>query len=110
MTSKAVQDGTIVLAFKISALDDAVLNFKAPWDFRVNDSSGIEFKQASMNTEDFKKDLSEFIFLMSGVAKDGVDSGDVEFSLKVFTCTRDKKSCFTDTHTGNVAWKKIKTE
>ncbi len=77
-----------------------------PWSLTLTDTKGLklEAKDGKYVTKSFDESLPGF--QVQAPIEAGVSSGHVNYDIKAFVCTEDKKQCFPQQHKGSFDWKK----
>ncbi|MDQ3231506.1 MAG: hypothetical protein M3Q07_06760 [Pseudobdellovibrionaceae bacterium] len=114
----SVKDKSVELEFKIKLLNEGKktdkeadqkevqISKEGPWTLELVNTQGLklETKDGKFISKTFDEKLPGF------TVKAGLDgatpSGKVDYMMRAFVCTTDKKTCYTERHTGSLEWKK----
>lgn len=79
---------------------------EGPWSVTFTQAPGLklEMKDGKYVNKAFDEKLPGF--KLTAPIESKVSSGKVEYDLKAFVCTEDKKQCFPQQHKGSFDWKK----
>lgn len=86
--------GEVNLTFSTLPVGDLVINSEGPWKLEIKSTKGIQPTKLIYKVDEWKKDISGFIVPIK--VNQGVKSGDVEFKLTSFVCTKDKSMCYRE--------------
>lgn len=82
------------------------LTADAPWLLTLNNVKGLKLttKDGKFSTNTFDEKLPGF--KVKAPLESGVNAGSIEYSVKAFICTDDKKQCYPQFHKGTIDWKR----
>lgn len=97
-----VRDGAEGKQFslKINPNADMKVTLDAPWKLEVKGHDGLTLAKTTYGKADMDEKLPGFVL----TAKADKASGDLEYTLTSFICTKDKTQCFREVHSGKQAW------
>lgn len=83
-----------------------VISKEAPWQVAFTQAPGLnlEMKDGKFVSKVFDEKLPGFK-VTAPIASDA-KSGRIDYDVKAFVCTKDKKQCFPQQHKGTIDWKK----
>ena len=105
--TKAVANASdLQLEFSVKADSGYKLTLDAPWQLTLNNVNGLklETKDGKFSTSNFDEKLPGF--KVTAPLDASVKSGKIEYSMKAFVCTEDKKQCYPQFHKGTIDWKR----
>lgn len=82
------------------------LTTDAPWQLTLNNVKGLklETKDGKFSTNTFDEKLPGF--KIKAPVEAGINSGSIDYTVKAFICTDDKKQCYPQFHKGTIDWKR----
>lgn len=82
------------------------ITHEGPWSVTITSAPGLklEMKDGKYVNKTFVESIPGFKVVAPIDGK--VSSGKVEYDLRAFVCTEDKKQCFPQQHKGSFDWKK----
>lgn len=85
---------------------DMVISRDAPWQMVFTQAPGLklEMQDGKFVSKAFDEHLPGFK-VSAPIAADS-KSGRIDYDIKAFVCTKDKKQCFPQQHKGSIDWKK----
>lgn len=100
----AAQGKALTFTFTVKPDADMKITREGPWSVTLTDTKGLklDLKDGKFTT----KELNEAIpgFEVKTEAEPGVKSGKVNYTVKAFVCSADKKHCYPQEHKGTLDW------
>jgi|NOAtaT_6_FD_contig_31_8777249_length_840_multi_3_in_0_out_0_2 hypothetical protein len=77
---------------------------EGPWSLTLTSAPGLklDLKEGKFETKEFIESMPGFTIKAPVEA----DKGKIEYSVKAFVCTNDKKHCYPQMHKGSIDWSK----
>ncbi len=100
--SKA-QGDNLEFTFKAQAKEGMEINLEGPWKLDVKGHDGLNLAKTSFPKGEMNEKLPGFVFATAG--KPTKDSGELEYTMVAFVCTKEKTQCFREVYTGKAGWK-----
>lgn len=105
-TKTAVVGQNLEIEVKVKPDADMVISKEAPWQVAFTQAPGLklEMKDGKYVSKVFDEKLPGFKIVapLDAAAKEGK----IDYEVKAFVCTVDKKQCFPQQHKGSIDWKK----
>ncbi|HYX39519.1 MAG TPA: hypothetical protein VE954_40995 [Oligoflexus sp.] len=109
----SVKGKTVELAFKIKLLNEekksekdyVQISREGPWTLELINTKGLklETKEGKFTTLTFDDSLPGF--KVKAELDGAAPAGKVDYMVRAFVCTTDKKTCYTERHKGSLDWK-----
>ena len=96
------KDGNLEFVFKIEPNSDMSVTFDAPWTLDIKNAEGLTLSKEKLKKSDLDQKLPGF--KVSTTAAPKAKSGEVEYKLVSFICTKDKTRCYREVHKGKHNW------
>lgn len=94
----------LVLKFVVKPNADMMVTKEGPWSVTLTETKGLklELKDGKFQS----KELNESIpgFEVKTEAEAGSTSGKVDYVVRAFVCSTDKKHCYPQQHKGSLNW------
>lgn len=102
----APKDKTVELQFKVKPDQGMQISKEAPWTLQLVNTQGLklETKDGKFETKSFDEALPGF--LVKAELEGAAVTGKVDYTIRAFVCTNDKKHCYPQLHKGSLEWKK----
>lgn len=106
-TQSAVKEKGVELEFKIKPNKGMQISKDGPWSLQLVNTKGLklETKDGKFETKTFDEALPGF--KVKAELDGAAPTGKVEYTMKAFVCSDDKKHCYPQLHKGSLVWKKI---
>ncbi len=105
-TKTSVVGSNLEIEVKVQPDADMVISKDAPWQIAFTQAPGLklELKDGKYVSKTFDEKLPGFRITapLDGQAK----AGRIDYEVKAFVCTSDKKQCFPQQHKGSIDWKR----
>jgi hypothetical protein len=100
----SAKDKGVELQFKVKPDAGMQISKEAPWTLQLVNTQGLklETKEGKFETKTFDEALPGFTVKADAEGA----SGKVDYVIKAFVCTTDKKHCYPQMHKGSLEWKK----
>lgn len=94
------------IEFQVKPNEGMKLTFEGPWSVTITEAPGLtlERKDGKFVNKVFDEKVPGFKVIAP--IEGNVSSGKVDYELRAFVCTVDKKQCFPQQHKGSFDWKK----
>lgn len=105
-TASTSQAQSIELKFKVVPDTGMQISKEAPWTLQLSNTQGLklELKEGKFESKSFDETLPGFL-IKTGT--DGaVKAGKLDYTIRAFVCTLDKKHCYPQLHKGSLDWNK----
>ena len=96
----------IELKFRVVPDADMQISKDGPWTLQLTHVEGLklETKEGKFETKTFDEALPGFLIKTETDPK--ISSGKIDYSIKAFVCSLDKKHCYPQAHKGSLDWTK----
>ncbi len=100
------KDKSVELQFKVKPDAGMKISKEGPWTLQLTNTQGLklETKEGKFESKSFDENLPGFILRVP--SDETVKAGKVDYTIKAFVCTEDKKHCYPQLHKGSLDWKK----
>ncbi len=100
------KDKTVELQFKVKPNEGMQISKEAPWTLQLVNTKGLklETKDGKFETKTFQEGLPGFE--VKAPLEGEISAGKVDYTIRAFVCTNDKKHCYPQLHKGSLEWKK----
>lgn len=102
----SVKDKAVELQFKIKPDQGMQISKDGPWTLQLVNTQGLKLdtKDGKFETKTFDESLPGFT--VKAELEGAAATGKVDYTMKAFVCTTDKKHCYPQLHKGSLEWKK----
>jgi len=100
------KDKAIELEFKIKPDQGMQISKDGPWTLQLVNTQGLKLqtKDGKFESKTFDEGLPGF--KVKAELDGAATGGKVDYTMKAFVCTNDKKHCYPQLHKGSLEWKK----
>ncbi len=105
VATEAKKEGqTLSMKFLIKPISGIAVNPEGPWLLTLSNPEGIKLDMKDGKFE--SKTLDEKLpgFAVSAETLADAKAAKVDYVMRAFVCTEDKKHCYQDTHKGSLSW------
>ncbi len=83
-----------------------MLTQEGPWQLTLSNTQGLklETKDGKFVSKDFQESIPGF--KVQAPLEANAQAGKLDYTVKAFVCTVDKKQCFPQQHKGSIEWKR----
>lgn len=105
-TKTSVVGSNLEIEVKVKPDADMVISKEAPWQVSFTQAPGLklDLKDGKYIHKAFDEKLPGFHITAPLDAQ--AKAGRIDYEVKAFVCTVDKKQCFPQQHKGSIDWKK----
>lgn len=103
--TEAVKEGnTLAMRFLIKPIPGIAVNPDGPWLLTLSNPEGLKLELKDGKFESKTLDQKLPGFSVKAEALPQAKQAKVDYVMRAFVCTEDKKQCYQDTHKGSLSW------
>ena len=100
------KEAILELQFRVKPDAGMQISKDAPWNLQLLNTRGLKLETIEGKFESKIFDESLPGFQVKAPLDGTINSGKVDYIMRAFVCTEDKKHCYPQVHKGSLEWKK----
>ncbi len=102
--SSSMQGKELALKFVVKPDAGMKITKEGPWSLTLNNPQGLKFelKEGKFETKELNESLPGFE--VKAEVLPGITQGKVDYTVKAFVCSEDKKHCYPQVLKGSLDW------